>query len=216
MGLPNDLIMQFVKATNDSTRNTNEERIVFGTVVEHNGIKYMRIDGSNMLTPISSTTDVENGERVTASMKNHSLIVTGNLSSPAARTDDVDKVAGDLSDAKVLVDFANSQLEEVFKNINDLGQYTDYIKFGIDDGKPCIILGETDNAFKLLITNKDIRFMEGSVVPASISGQALNIETAVVNGEIRQGDFAWGVRPNGHYSLMWNGKSEPGFEFEEG
>ncbi|WP_407450077.1 hypothetical protein [Fibrobacter sp.] len=100
---------------------------------------------------------------------------------------------------------ASSRLDNLDQNIADLGEYTDYIKFGIDNGKPCIILGEADSSFKVVITNTNIRFMEGSVTPASISNQALNIETAIVNGELQQGGFAWVCRSNGHYSLLWKG-----------
>ena len=104
----------------------------------------------------------------------------------------------DSAETKSLIDGLN-------QSIADLGEYTDYIKFGVDGGKPCIYLGETDSVFKVLITNTDIRFMEGSVVPASISNQALNIETAIVNKEIRQGGFSWNIRANGNYSLSWKG-----------
>lgn len=104
----------------------------------------------------------------------------------------------DSAETKTLIDGLN-------QSIADLGEYTDYIKFGVDGGKPCIYLGETDSVFKVLITNTDIRFMEGSVVPASISNQALNIETAIVNKEIRQGGFSWNIRSNGNYSLSWKG-----------
>lgn len=97
------------------------------------------------------------------------------------------------------------QIDQLNKSVTDLGVYTDYIKFGIDNGKPCIILGEVDSVFKVVITNTDIRFMEGSVAPASISNQALNIETAVVNGELQQGGFAWASRSSGNYGLAWKG-----------
>ena len=99
----------------------------------------------------------------------------------------------------------NNVINTLNSSVNDLGVYTDYIKFGVDNGKPCIILGETDSAFKVLITNTDIRFMEGSTIPASISNQALNIGTAVIQNELRQGGFSWAVRSNGNYGLSWKG-----------
>ena len=99
----------------------------------------------------------------------------------------------------------NNTINAMNQSIADLGVYTEYIKFGVDNGKPCIILGETDSNFKVMITNTDIRFMEGTHVPASISNQALNIETAVVNKELQQGGYAWTSRSNNHYSLVWKG-----------
>lgn len=90
MALSNDLISQFVKVTKDKTRDKSET-IVYGTVqksVAPNGLNYVKIDGSDMLTPISSTTVVSPNDRVTIMIKNHSAVVTGNLTSPAARSSD--------------------------------------------------------------------------------------------------------------------------------
>ena len=86
MALSSDLVSQFVKVTNDKTE-IKTETTVNGTIVEYEGKKYVRIDGSDLLTPYETTTDVENGERVKVMIKNHTATVTGNVSSPSARTD---------------------------------------------------------------------------------------------------------------------------------
>ena len=88
MGLSSDLISQFVKATRDNA-DTKKETTVYGTTVLYNGTKYVKIDGSDQLTPINTTADIQDGERVTVMIKNHSATVTGNISSPAARSADV-------------------------------------------------------------------------------------------------------------------------------
>lgn len=90
MPLANDLISQFVKVTKDKTVDKSET-IVYGTVQESktpNGLNYVKIDGSDLLTPISSTTVVKPDDRVMIMIKNHSAVVTGNISSPAARSAD--------------------------------------------------------------------------------------------------------------------------------
>lgn len=91
MKLSSDLISQFVKVTNDKTE-IKKESTVYGTAVEHDGTVYVKIDGSELLTPVETTTDMKNGERVTVTIKNHTATVTGNISSPSARTDTVDEV----------------------------------------------------------------------------------------------------------------------------
>lgn len=88
MVLSSDMILEFAKITND-TNKTPSETTVYGTTVEYNGGLYVQIDGSDQLTPINTTTDIKAGERVTVLIKKHSATVTGNISSPAARTDDV-------------------------------------------------------------------------------------------------------------------------------
>lgn len=109
MNLSSDLISQFVKVTNDKTE-TKKESTVYGTAVEHKGSMYVKIDGSELLTPVETTTDMKDGERVTVTIKNHTAMVTGNISSPAARTDTVkevdgkvDKVGSQISDFEIVV-----------------------------------------------------------------------------------------------------------------
>ena len=91
MGLSYDLISEFVKITNDKKENT-KEGTVYATVVGGIDGKYVRIDGSDLLTPMDTTTDIEDGERVTLMIKDHKAIVTGNVTTPSASTSKVDKV----------------------------------------------------------------------------------------------------------------------------
>ena len=88
MGLSSELITQFAKLTKTETKASSETTL-HGTIVESNGSKYVQLDGSDLLTPITTTTDVKDGERVNVLLKDHEAIVNGNVSSPAARTDDV-------------------------------------------------------------------------------------------------------------------------------
>lgn len=95
MVLSNDLLAEFAKITNDRERDKGKEAVLYGTIVEDGGVFYVKIDGSDLITPISSTANVKNGERVTVMLKNHTAIVTGNLTSPSASIVDI----GDISDA---------------------------------------------------------------------------------------------------------------------
>ena len=88
MNLSNDLISQFVKNTKDDTRSKTE-KTVYGKVVVYDGSTFVKLDGSDLLTPFSTTTDVKDGDRVTVNIKNHSAIITGNLTSPAAMKNSV-------------------------------------------------------------------------------------------------------------------------------
>lgn len=103
MGLSNDLISQFVKVTRDSTESSKTTTIC-GTVKihidDHTGVKstYVTLDGSNGLwTPVSpTTTDVEDGDRVLVTIKNHVAVITGNFTSPSARTETVQNLGNTL------------------------------------------------------------------------------------------------------------------------
>lgn len=102
MALSNDLISQFVKATKDEV-TTKTETTVYGTVVEVDGTKFVQIDGSEVLTPISSTADAEANERVTVTIKDHGATVTGNSSSPAARKGSVEDIGNKITEVEILV-----------------------------------------------------------------------------------------------------------------
>lgn len=102
MALSSDLISQFVKITNDN-RKPEGETTVYGTTVEYNGDIYVRLDGSDLLTPVSKTADVKPDERVAVRIKNHTATITGNVSSPAARTEDVQEIADEVSEFEIVI-----------------------------------------------------------------------------------------------------------------
>lgn len=87
--------------------NTNVESTVYGTVVvDSKGNKYVKLDGSDQLTPLSdderpvadsTTANANEGERVSVLIKNHTATVTGNVSSPAARSGDVEELGDQVS-----------------------------------------------------------------------------------------------------------------------
>lgn len=102
MALSNELISQFAKITTEK-EETKTEEIVYGTTVSYNDTVYVKLDGSDRLTPITSTTVVKPDERVTVMIKDHSAIVTGNLSSPSARNSDVEELGTQISEFDTIV-----------------------------------------------------------------------------------------------------------------
>lgn len=101
MALSSDLISQFVQITQE--KKESKETTVYGTIVEYDGGKYVRLDGSDLLTPISTTADALNGERVTVMIKDHTALVTGNISSPSARTDTVKEMGTKISEFEIVI-----------------------------------------------------------------------------------------------------------------
>lgn len=84
MALSSELASQLAKVINEDKKPTKGDTTVYGTVVEYDGRKYVKLDGSDRLTPVTATTSVKHDDRVTVMIKDHSAIVTGNLSDPAA------------------------------------------------------------------------------------------------------------------------------------
>ena len=109
MPLSSDLVSQFVKITKDNKR-TKTETTVYGTIVDYSDSKYVRLDGSDLITPVTMTVDAKAGERVTVRLKNHTATVTGNITSPAARVETVKVVVDSVTDVEnILADTVTTQ-----------------------------------------------------------------------------------------------------------
>ena len=93
-------------------------------------------------------------------------------------------------------------------SLSDLGAIGEYVKIGIFEDEPCIELGESDSNFKLIITNTRILFLDGTKVPAYFTNEALHIEKATIEDELRFGQFVWQIRPNGNMGLVWQETAE--------
>ncbi len=98
MELPKVLIDQFAKITNND-RQTPQNATLYGTIKVNGDKNYVQLDGSDLLTPCSSSVNVKDGERVMVVVGGHEAVVTGNMSSPAARLGDVDDAKKEIGDA---------------------------------------------------------------------------------------------------------------------
>ena len=109
MALSHELISQFAKIVKYDKKQSAEST-VYGTVVtDGNGNKYVKLDGSDQLTPLtdnerpsadSTTASVNDGERVSVLIKNHTATITGNVSSPSVRSGDFKNLDDQVTDIK--------------------------------------------------------------------------------------------------------------------
>ena len=102
MALSNDLISQFVKVTQDKEQ-TKKESTAYGKIVVKNDKEYVQLDGSDLLTPISSTAVVHDGDRVMVTIKNHTAIVTGDFTNPSASNKDVTEIGSKISEFEIII-----------------------------------------------------------------------------------------------------------------
>lgn len=99
MGLSHEIISQFAKIVNNDNKKSSEST-VYGTVkTDANGNKYVQLDGSDQLTPLTEENQpsvdtalakTHEGDRVSVLIKDHTATVTGNISSPAVSDGDVE------------------------------------------------------------------------------------------------------------------------------
>ena len=91
MSLSDDIISQYVEV--NAEEKEKKEETLLGKIVSYNGKQYVKLDGSDQLTPIASTSSVDADDRVTVLLKNHSAIVTGNLSYPSAKNSKMTEIS---------------------------------------------------------------------------------------------------------------------------
>lgn len=195
MALSNDLISQFVKATNDDNAPQTEQT-VYGTIKISDGKTYVQIDGSTMYTPISTTTDAEDGDRVTVMIKNHSAVVTGNITKPAATKSNLDKVEKDLGTKIdefdiIVADKVNTdQLNAVKADITDLTAKEVEIRGKLTAAEGDIDDLEAENVtIKEQLTAHSGKFDEVDASFVNVSGQ-LNAANAKIDTlEATDADF---------------------------
>lgn len=88
MNLSYNLVKQFTKVTNNN-QTQKKESTTYGVIVLENDKTYVKLDGTDVLTPVEKSMDAIDGDRVLISIKDHSAVVVGNVTSPAsARTAD--------------------------------------------------------------------------------------------------------------------------------
>lgn len=201
MTLSNDLISQFVKITNDKPE-VKSESTVYGTIVEVNGSKCVQIDGSDIATPIQSTTSIGVGDRVTVMIKNHTAVVTGNLSHPSAKDSDVSGYGNRITELAILVanKVSAEELDAQKGRIDDLVADNLLIReellagYGVIEElmADTVVINETLTAHAAAIESLDATSLKtdiASITYAKISDlDAVSIN--VTNLEATHGEFA--------------------------
>lgn len=160
MDLSKQLVKDFVEVTGDSKRT---DTTVYGTIVENNGAMCVRIDGSDEITPIVSTTTVKEGDRVTVHIRNHQTVVTGNTTNPSIGINEENGLRSAIEQS------INSIRLEVADDINGLNSRLD-----ITDTSIATIVQKQDNFSEFKQTVEGFSFM-GNGGTVKISGGDINL-----------------------------------------
>ena len=201
MALSSDLIAQFVKATKDESPSAKESN-VYGTIVDYEGAHYIRIDGSERLTPFESTTSVKDGDRVSATIKDHTVMVRGNVTSPSVRSEDYNETVETVANlTSVVADKVSAQeLIAITAQIEQLVTEDAVIKGALEASEAIFASLEAKDAeiTGLLSANEaEIENIKTNKLDASVADltfatiESLNATDAIVhNLEASYGDFA--------------------------
>lgn len=200
MGLSNELISQFAKVVNNET-TSKKETTLRGTTVVVGDTTYVKLDGSDILTPVTTTTDSKNDERVTVMIKDHTATITGNTSSPSARTDDVKEIGNQISEFEIVIadKVSTKQLEAQIGRIDDLVTENVTIKERLTAGEASIGELEADNVTineKLVANDASIKTLQTEKIDAEFANanyatiENLNATNADIhNLQVDYGEF---------------------------
>ena len=180
MDLSIDLIKEFAKTTNDEPV-IDKGSTAYGRYVLQGDKAFVEIDGSNgALTPVATTSTVKNNDRVTVLIKDHTAIVTGNLTDPSASSDDVENVKKtmgtatlDIEDLKEKLSNQEITLKEYETAIEDAKRVaTDYIDFTAGTG---LVIGSTTISNNVRIYSGGIDIRNGETILASYTDNTIKI-----------------------------------------
>ena len=114
--LSRNIIKRYVQVASPEKITSNSET-VYGTVVNEGETLYVKIDGSDILTPVSSTIDIKANDRVLVLVKNHEATVIGSPSSPTARLEELNNLGTEVTKFKAV---ATSDLIAARADIDNL------------------------------------------------------------------------------------------------
>lgn len=135
MDLPRSLIKDFAEVTDNPSNDSEKTKYVRGTIKVSGDSKYVQIDGSSTLTPISEVVDVQEDDRVLVTIENHKATILGNFTFPPSarkeqeavdKAEDAQNTANDAKDtADNATDIANSANENVQGAIDKANEASD-------------------------------------------------------------------------------------------
>lgn len=122
MELSTHLLKSFAKVVNQPSKETSKTSTIYGDLKNDKNDFYVKIDGAEEYIPTYTVVNGQTGDRVVCEIRNHSVLVTGNLSSPSATGDDVKQVSDkiDVLEAnRITTDYLEAHYAEIdFANIN--------------------------------------------------------------------------------------------------
>ena len=214
MDLNSILISEFAKITNDNKETVNEGATVYGTYRVDGDGAYVQIDGSDTRTPVSTTSEARNGDRVTVLIKNHRAIITGNLTDPSTTVKSVEErietgvgtIQETIDNLKTQLDNQEITLDDYRKAIAEAKRMaTDYIDFTAGTG---LVIGSSSISSNVRIYSGGIDIRDGDTILASYTDDAIYLGYNSVESTISMCANRFNITAGGKFSLDPNNGTE--------
>ena len=214
MDLNSILVSEFAKITNNNKETVNEGTTVYGTYRVDGDGAYVQIDGSDTRTPVATTSEARNGDRVTVLIKNHRAIITGNLTDPSTTVKSVEErietgvgtIQETIDNLKTQLDNQEITLDDYRKAIAEAKRMaTDYISFTAGTG---LVIGSNSISSNVRIYSGGIDIRDGDTILASYTDDAIYLGYNSVESTISMCANRFNITAGGKFSLDPNNGTE--------
>lgn len=214
MDLNSILVSEFAKITNDNNETVNEGATVYGTYRVDGDGAYVQIDGSDTRTPVATTSEARNGDRVTVLIKNHRAIITGNLTDPSTTVKSVEeRIATGVGDIQKTIDNLKTQLDNQEITLDDYRKAiaeakrmaTDYIDFTAGTG---LVIGSSSITSNVRIYSGGIDIRDKDKILASYTDDAIYLGYNSVESKISMCANRFNITAGGKFELDPNNSTE--------
>lgn len=118
MALSKDVMSQFAKAM--VPKQESKEATLNATYKNIDGKEYVQLDGSDILTPVTSSVVAETNDRVKVIIKDHAATVIGNITSPSARNKDLNTLKDDVDENGNTIKRMDTTIQQQQTSINQI------------------------------------------------------------------------------------------------
>lgn len=118
MALSKDIMSQFAKAM--VPKQESKESTLNATYKKIDGKEYVQLDGSDILTPVTSSVVAETDDRVKVIIKNHAATVIGNITSPSARNKDLNTLKDEVDENGNTIKRMDTVIQQQQTSINQI------------------------------------------------------------------------------------------------
>lgn len=118
MALSQEVVSQFAKTM--TPKEEPKEATINATYKTIGGKDYVQLDGSDILTPVTSTVVAETDDRVKVLIKDHSATIIGNITSPSARSTDLNTLRDEVDEYGNTIQRMDTSIQQQASSITQI------------------------------------------------------------------------------------------------
>lgn len=200
MALSYELLSEFAKITNDRNKD-KENTVAYGEVIKVGSENFLRIDGSEILTPFEKTVTVKVGDRVRMNVENHTVTVTGNISDPSYSSLAGESMNGKIEEFDIIIshkittdeiDAIRGYFEELFAAVANIDELN-AVYAHIEELWTTILNADHINANDITAVKAEIEKIKAEIIETDhLSADELQVVYGYFNNiEAYYGDFVY-------------------------